>query len=148
ETALVPKRGTAYGAGYMDGHEDPITAAQWRARHPDAIPKGPGIRERHGALGPDAFTLEVVVAPRSDPSMIARAPDGTRLQMGKPLRAQRALSGGDEGLAPHPITGERLPVSLRPWADADPDATFVQIRFVLNHSIDVDGRSASSRADA
>jgi hypothetical protein len=121
----------------MDGPQDPMTVEQWHALHPGHVPNvPPDVLERHRALGPDGFTLEVVAAPRGEPSMIARAPDGTPLQMGKPLRKCREEFGGDEGLVTHPFTGEMLSVSLRPWADADPDDTFVLVRFVHHHMTD------------
>src|SRR5262245_4356951 len=105
-------------------NEQPTRATDWLARNPDAVPRMPtDVHERHKALGPGAFTLEVVAAPHGHESLMVRAPDGTKTQHGKTLREYREQFGGDEGQIEHPISGEMVPVSLSRWKNSDPDNT-------------------------
>jgi hypothetical protein len=114
----------------MDNSREPMRATEWLARNPDRLREMPAeVLERHKALGPDAFQLEIVAAPRGDTSTVFRAPDGTPIQPGKTLREYREQFGGDEGEIEHPFTGEMVAVSLKRWAASDPDNTIILISF-------------------
>lgn len=119
----------------MDEHQEPVKGAEWLARNRDQIREMPAeVHAQHQALGPDAFKLEVVAAPRGYASTILRAPDGTSIQPGKSLREYREQFGGDEGLIEHPITGEMVAVSLKRWKESDPDNTIISVQFVHHRS--------------
>jgi hypothetical protein len=119
----------------MDNSQEPMRGAEWLARNRDSIREMPAeVHERHKALGPDAFQLDVFAAPRGDAATVFRAPDGTPVQRGKTLREYREQFGGDEGLIEHPITGEMVTVSLERWKASDPDNTIIVVRFTQRRS--------------
>ena len=95
----------------------------WMAENPDAVP------DRTAEAYPlEDYRLEVIEA-SEDTNTQHVAPDGTPIEPGMPLRRLREILGGDEGFMTHPFTRERVPVSLAPWADANPDTTIVRIGF-------------------
>lgn len=50
---------------------------------------------------------------------------------GRSLVEWRERFGGDEGELTDPLLGQRHRVSLKPWADADPDTTFLRFGFAF-----------------
>jgi len=114
----------------MNDNQEPMRGAEWFARNRDRFQEMPAeVHERHKALGPDAFQLEVFAAPRGHASTTFQAPDGTKVQRGKTLREYREKFGGDEGQVEHPITGAMVPVSLERWKSSDPDNTIIVVSF-------------------
>lgn len=119
----------------MDNSQEPVRGAEWFARNRDRTREMPAeVHERHKAMGPDAFKLDVFAAARGDAAATFRAPDGTLVQRGKTLREYREQFGGEEGLIEHPITGEMVTVSLKQWKTSDPDNTIIVVRFTSRRS--------------
>ena len=74
----------------------------------------------------DEYHLEIVEASQDTAEFFVGE---TPIEPGVSLRQLRHALGGDEGFMTHPVTGEPVPVSLAPWADADPDTTIIRIGF-------------------
>lgn len=66
---------------------------------------------------------------------VTASTDGVTLHEGKVRRPELTLAawrkqlGGDEGYLYHPATGDKVLVSLKPWANADPKNTYISIEF-------------------
>ncbi len=76
---------------------------------------------------PESARVDIRVYPVEEARSI-RLPDGGTGQRGTLLRDLIERFGGLEGSATDPL-GNPHPVSLAPWADADPDGTIVEITF-------------------
>jgi hypothetical protein len=55
--------------------------------------------------------------------------DGREVLRGNSLARLLREVGGYEGEIAHPTTGEAFPVSLAPWAECDPQTTWLTVRF-------------------
>ncbi len=54
---------------------------------------------------------------------------GRRRNDGILLADMRRALGGDEGTLPDPAVGEKHHISLKPWAEEDPQRTFILVTF-------------------
>ena len=69
---------------------------------------------------------------RSDGRVVAYTFDGGPPPFrGRPLAEWRRRFGGDEGELTDPALGQRHRISLKPWADADPDTTLLRFDFAF-----------------
>ncbi|HEX7168696.1 MAG TPA: hypothetical protein VF230_17080 [Acidimicrobiales bacterium] len=79
-------------------------------------------------LGPPRLLVDVVG--RDDPLAYSVNEHGERVFTALSLLTVREMYGGSlVGQATFPLTGETFPVDLSHLADADPEETFVVIRF-------------------
>lgn len=62
-----------------------------------------------------------------NPAMFRRFKAGGGFQPGKTLRRWRQDLGGDEGEWSVPLTAFKAPLSLKAWADRDPDLTRLRV---------------------
>ena len=62
-----------------------------------------------------------------NPAMFRRFKAGGGFQPGKTLRRWRQELGGDEGEWSVPLTAFKAPISLKAWADRDPDLTRLRV---------------------
>jgi len=119
------------------GHPHPVSLAPWADADPDGTiveiafkmvrrnpppPRDPSKR-------PAIFTgVRPVAFQEGDPHYSYVDPDGKRRTYGVPLRMIRAQIGGDEGTVTDP-NGANHHLSLAPWANADPDRTYISLAF-------------------
>jgi hypothetical protein len=75
-----------------------------------------------------AVTAELTAFAVGDPAGEIAVPGGAPIPLGQTLRELRAQLGGDEGFVEDGFGG-RHPISLAPWAHADPDRTRIVIAF-------------------
>lgn len=64
-----------------------------------------------------------------DPDYQMVGTDGTIHPGGDTIAEWRMRLGGDEGYVTHPLTKQRVPLSLKPYAKMDPNRTRLQIAF-------------------
>src|SRR5579875_1051094 len=77
---------------------------------------------------PGKATVEVRVVPEEQRPK-HRLQDGREMYTGVPLRVLREHIGGHTGEVQDPQSGQKIAIDLTPWADADPDRTYVVLGF-------------------
>ncbi|QBD78647.1 hypothetical protein EPA93_22710 [Ktedonosporobacter rubrisoli] len=71
-------------------------------------------------------TVHIVAFQKGDPRYQFASGKGDK---GLSIAQLRKRFGGDEGEIPDPYSGQMHPISLKPWADKDPEKTFLHISF-------------------
>lgn len=106
------------------------TSFDWVSRQNVKSEHRPDFIQELGPVTPGgAVSVQVVEVSPANASSRETLPDGAHVVMGVPLREIRRILGGDEGYWKHPATGESLFVSVKRWADRDPDTTLISVRF-------------------
>lgn len=80
---------------------------------------------------PGQVIVQVTVFQAGDPKYQHTLPNGRVITEGIKLSELRKRFGGDEGELADPMKGQRHRISLKPWATADPNTTYVRVDFAL-----------------
>ncbi len=75
---------------------------------------------------PGNVTVHIVAFQRDDPRYQLASGKGNK---GLSIAQLRKRFGGDEGEIPDPYHGDMHHISLKPWANEDPEKTFLHISF-------------------
>ncbi len=96
---------------------------------PDDIRKASGVKPGFTAdLGAGRVRLQVAVMQRVEQRDLVNE---QRWAKGSPLAEYRAALGGDEGEIMDPFHGQPHHLSLAPYANADPETTYLRVQFIF-----------------
>lgn len=93
--------------------------------HPAQI-RHPATAHAWPQTGAGSVQLQVAAFHRDDLGALLHEDRGDK---GHPLAAFREALGGNAGAITDPFLGDAHPLSLVPWADANPDTTYLRVSF-------------------